>query len=116
MDKILLKAEWCKKNGRVIIELGHGLKCISAIIQFRSLVFPGFSGYLNKSGLVAEPVVAVLAHAVEVRLVLPVVAVRELAVLVEPEDNQIGVFLYDDQNRIMANNCERSVSNCLALH
>ena len=89
MDKILLKAEWCKKNGRVIIELGHGLKCISAIIKFRSLVFPGFSGYLDKSGLVAEPVVAILAHAVEVGLVLSVVAVGELAILIEPEDDQI---------------------------
>jgi len=42
---------------------------------------------LDESGLVAESVVAVLAHAVEVRLVLPVVAVRELAVLVEPESH-----------------------------
>ena len=41
--------------------------------------------YLYKSGLVAEPVVAILAHAVEVGLVLSVVAVRELAILVEPE-------------------------------
>ena len=40
--------------------------------------------YLYKSGLVAEPVVAILAHAVEVGLVLPIVAVRELAILVEP--------------------------------
>ena len=47
------------------------------------------SSYLDESGLVAESVVAILAHAVEVRLVLPVVAVRELAVLVEPGDNQI---------------------------
>ena len=41
--------------------------------------------YLYKSGLVAEPVVAILAHAVEVGLVLAVVAVRKLAILVEPE-------------------------------
>ena len=40
--------------------------------------------YLYKSGLVAEPVVAILAHAVEVGLVLAVVAVRKLAILVEP--------------------------------
>ena len=47
------------------------------------------SSYLDESGLVAESVVAVLAHAVEVRLVLPVVAVRELAILVEPDNDQI---------------------------
>ena len=41
---------------------------------------------LHESRLVAEPVVAVLAHAVEVGLVLPVVAVRELTVLVKPEE------------------------------
>jgi len=42
---------------------------------------------LYKSGLVAEPVVTILAHAVEVGLVLAVVAVRELAILVEPESH-----------------------------
>jgi len=42
---------------------------------------------LDESGLVAEAVVAVLAHAVEVGLVLPVVAVGELAVLIEPESH-----------------------------
>lgn len=42
---------------------------------------------LDESGLVAEPVVAVLAHAVEVGLVLSVVAVGELAILVEPESH-----------------------------
>ena len=41
---------------------------------------------LHESRLVAEPVVAVLAHAVEVGLVLAVVAVGELAILVEPGD------------------------------
>ena len=45
--------------------------------------------YLDKSGLVAESVVAVLPHAVEVGLVLPVVAVGELAILVEPGQQQI---------------------------
>ena len=50
---------------------------------------PGLSGYLDESGLVTEPVVAVLAHAVEVGLVLAVVAVGELAILVEPGDDQI---------------------------
>ena len=41
-------------------------------------------GVLDEPGLVAEPVVAVLPHAVEVGLVLPVVAVGELTVLIEP--------------------------------
>jgi hypothetical protein len=35
-------------------------------------------------GLVAEPVVAVLPHAVEMSLVFPVVAVRKLTVLIKP--------------------------------
>jgi len=41
--------------------------------------------HLDKSGFIAETVAAVGAHAVEVRLVLPVSAVRVLAVLVEPD-------------------------------
>lgn len=40
---------------------------------------------LYESGLVTETVTAVLAHAVEMGLVLPVAAVRVVAVLVEPE-------------------------------
>ena len=40
---------------------------------------------LHEPGLVAEPVVAVLPHAVEVGLVLSVVAVREVTVFVESE-------------------------------
>lgn len=40
---------------------------------------------LYESGLVAKTVTAVLAHAVEMRLVFPVTAVRIMAVLVEPE-------------------------------
>ena len=40
---------------------------------------------LDKPGLVAKPVVAVLPHAVEVGLVLPIVAVGEVTVLVESE-------------------------------
>lgn len=40
---------------------------------------------LYESGLVAETVTAVLAHAVEMCLVFPVPAVRVMAVLVEPE-------------------------------
>ena len=43
---------------------------------------------LDKPGLVAEPVVAVLPHAVEVGLVLPVVAVGEVIVLVESEHGE----------------------------
>ena len=39
---------------------------------------------LHKSGFVAESVIAVLPHAVEVRLVLSVVAARKAAILVEP--------------------------------
>ena len=40
---------------------------------------------LHEPSLVTEPVVAVLPHAVEVGLVLAVVAAREVAVLVEPK-------------------------------
>ena len=39
---------------------------------------------LDKSGFVAESVIAVLPHAVEVRLVLSVVAASKAAILVEP--------------------------------
>ena len=49
------------------------------------MIFDLSDSYLDESGLVAKAVVAVLAHAVEVGLVLPVVAVGELAVLIEPE-------------------------------
>lgn len=42
---------------------------------------------LHKSGFVAESVIAVLSHAVEVRLVLSVVAAREAAILVEPKSH-----------------------------
>ena len=41
---------------------------------------------LYEPGLVTEPVVAVLPHAVEVCLVLPVVAVRELTIFIESEN------------------------------
>ena len=43
-------------------------------------------GVLDEPGLVAEPVVAVLPHAVEVGLVLSVVAVWELAIFIESEN------------------------------
>ena len=39
---------------------------------------------LHKSGFVAESVIAVLPHAMEVRLVLSVVAASKAAILVEP--------------------------------
>ena len=39
---------------------------------------------LNEAGLVAEAVVAIFAHAVEVRLMFAVVATGEAAILVEP--------------------------------
>ena len=42
-------------------------------------------GVLDEPRLVAEPVVAVLPHAVEVGLMLPVVAVSELTVFIESE-------------------------------
>ena len=41
---------------------------------------------LDEPGLVAEPVVAILPHAVEVGLVLPVVAVGELTIFIESEN------------------------------
>ena len=43
-------------------------------------------GVLDEPRLVAEPVVAVLPHAVEVGLVLPVVAVGELTIFIESEN------------------------------
>lgn len=45
---------------------------------------------LHEPRLVAERVAAVLPHAVEVGLVLPVAAVRVLAVLVEPVEGGGG--------------------------
>ena len=43
---------------------------------------------------IAESVVAILAHAMEVGLVLPVVAVLELTILVEPDKKEelVGGF------------------------
>lgn len=43
------------------------------------------SPYLHEASLVAETVAAILSHAMEVGLVLPVTAVAVLAVLIEPE-------------------------------
>ena len=42
-------------------------------------------GVLDKPSLVTEPVVAVLPHAVEMGLVLSVVAVSKLTILIEPK-------------------------------
>jgi hypothetical protein len=47
---------------------------------------------LHEPGLVAEPVVAVLAHAVKVGLVLAIVAALEAAVFVEPETGNTYMF------------------------
>ena len=63
------------------------------------MIFDLSDSYLDESGLVAEAVVAVLAHAVEVGLVLPVVAVGELAVLIEPEDVQVERQRQPNQTR-----------------
>ena len=49
-------------------------------------------GVLDEPRLVAEPVVAVLPHAVEVGLVLPVVAVGEVTIFVESE-NRMSIYL-----------------------
>lgn len=64
----------------------HSPKALELVSAERieSLV-PG--GVLHETSLVAEAVVAVLAHAVEMSLVLAVVAVGELAVLVKPESH-----------------------------
>ena len=43
-------------------------------------------GVLDEPRLVAEAIVAVLPHAVEVGLVLPVVAVCKMAILIESEN------------------------------
>lgn len=58
---------------------------------------------LHESGLVAETVTAVLAHAVEMGLVFPVTAVRVMAVLVEPEP-QVSFgnrFVLKDSHRVL---------------
>ena len=39
---------------------------------------------LDEPGLVAEPVVGILPHAMEVSLVLPIVAIGKVTVLIEP--------------------------------
>ena len=43
---------------------------------------------LDESGLVTKPVVAVLAHAMEMGLVLAVIAARETTILIEPVRKQ----------------------------
>jgi hypothetical protein len=56
------------------------------ILRFTIFSFknPLFFAVKTAPGLVAEPVVAVLPHAVEMSLVFPVVAVRKLTVLIKP--------------------------------
>ena len=46
------------------------------------------SRVLDESGLVTKPVVAVLAHAMEMGLVLAVIAARETTILIEPVRKQ----------------------------
>jgi len=58
---------------------------------------------LHESGLVAKTVTAVLSHAVEVRLVLPVAAMSVMTVLVEPE-TQVSLgnrFVLEDAHRVL---------------
>lgn len=58
---------------------------------------------LHESGLVTKTVTAVLAHAVEMRLVLPVAAMRVMAVLVESEP-QVSLgnrFVLEDAHRVL---------------
>lgn len=56
---------------------------------------------LDKTSLVAEPVVAVLSHAVEVGLVFSVVAALETAVLVESESHVAlgNGFIFEHSHR-----------------
>lgn len=58
---------------------------------------------LHESGLVTETVTAVLAHAVEVRLVLPVAAMRIVTVLVEskPKVSLGNRFVLEDAHRVL---------------
>ena len=56
-------------------------------------------GVLDEPRLVAEPVVAVLPHAVEVGLVLPVVAVGELTIFIESE-NILSLLSYPVQSSL----------------
>ena len=68
----------------VLPTTGHAsepLELVSAE-SVQSLV-PG--GVLDKPGLVAEPVVTVLPHAVEVSLVLSVVTIGKVTILIKSE-------------------------------
>jgi len=58
---------------------------------------------LHKSGLVTETVTAVLAHTVEMRLVLPVTAMRVMTVLVEskPQVSLGNRFVLEDAHRVL---------------
>lgn len=64
---------------------------------------------LHKSSFVAKSVIAVFSHAVEVRLVLPVVAARKATILVEP---RIIQSVFDAlQNEEPEKNCSHSLTN-----
>lgn len=54
------------------------------------------SSMLHKSGLVAKSIIAVFSHAMEMRLVLSVVATTEATVLIEPEiaERVLALLLY----------------------
>lgn len=58
---------------------------------------------LHESGLVTETVTAVLAHTVEVRLVLPVATMRVMTVLVEskPQVSLGNRFVLEDAHRVL---------------
>ena len=78
----------------VVPAAGHAPEPLELVAAQR--VEPLVAGrVLHEAGLVAEPVVAVLAHAVKVGLVLAVVAVGELAVLVEPAEMDKFVRKYE---------------------
>lgn len=67
--------------GSAAVDVGPELLEVATHQGVKALVA---SRVLHEARLVAETVAAVNAHAVEVRLVLPVAAVGVLAVLVEP--------------------------------
>jgi len=58
---------------------------------------------LHKPSLVTESIVAILPHAVEVGLMLPVVAVRKLTVLVEPVSHVPlwDWFIFEHPHRVL---------------
>ena len=61
-------------------------------VSFDIIIQIILDAYLDEARLVTEAIVAVLAHAVEMSLVLAVVAVAKLTVLVEPEYKYFRAF------------------------